>query len=360
MIETTIASRRVVWLDILRVFSAFTIVFLHISAAYLENVVPLGSVNWFITDLYLAFTRFAVPVFVMISGVFFLNPQKDLTIGQMYKHYIFRILTVLLGWALFRTLLMNVWLGHAPVSAWAPDVFTSIKWYWFLPMIIGLYMMTPVLRALSALNNRKVLAYFIVLSFVMALCLPMLENVERFYWPMAIRPSAFTDILKIPCLVFGAHFVFGYYAYTYDIGFRMKKVLYASAVVSWLLMAGGGYVFWNEKANPLYFYFMFGASLAPFSFLTGAAVFLLAKDWLGKISFSPAAASFMRRLAYYSLGVYMLHIILVELGIHFGVFKALSFCPAILVPVLAVVLFMLCNGIIAVLYKILWFRKYFL
>lgn len=352
--------QRVVWLDILRAFSAFAIVFLHISAAYLENVAPYGGVNWLITDLYLAFTRFAVPVFVMISGVFFLNPAKNITIGGMYKKYIFHIMTVLLGWALFRTFLMNVWLGHATVSSFAPDVFASIKWYWFLPMIIGLYIMTPVLRALSALNNRKVLAYFIVVGFIMALCLPMLEEMERYYFPQAIRPSAFTNILKIPSLVFGAHFVFGYYAYTYDIGPQMKKVLYVSAVISWLMMAAGGYVFWNEKMNPMYFYFMFGASLAPFSFLTGAAVFLLAKDWLGKIRFGTAAEGFIRRLAYYSLGVYMLHIILVELAVKFGVFKATSFCPALTVPVLAVFLFAFSNAVVALLYKVPWFRKYFL
>lgn len=353
-------SERVVWLDILRAFSAFAIVFLHISATYLEKVAPFGSVNWFITDLYLAFTRFAVPVFVMISGVFFLDPAKNITIGDMYKKYIFRILTVLLGWAVFRTLVMNVWLGHAPVSAWAADVFTSVKWYWFLPMIIGLYMMTPVLRALSALNNRKVLAYFIVLSFIMALCLPMLEDIEGYYFPLAIRPSAFTDILKIPCLTFGAHFVFGYYAYTYGVGPRMKRVLYAAAVLSWLMMAAGGYVFWNEKMNPAYFYLMFGASLAPFSFLTGAAVFLLAKDGLERIRFSPWAEGFIRRLAYYSLGVYMLHIVLVEVAAKFGVFKALDFCPALTIPVLAVCFFAVSTGMIALLYRVRWFRKYFL
>ncbi len=190
-----ISSRRVAWLDFLRIFSAFSIVFLHVSSHYLENQIPFGSFSWFVTDAELAFTRFAVPVFVMISGVFFLNPQKDIPLSVLYRKYIGRMLTVLVGWAVIRTAVMNVWLGHAPAGEWAQDIFVSVMWYWFLPMIIGLYMVSPFLRVLTAQGGRKLMIYFMVLCLVFSMGLPVLEDAEKFFFPDSYYVSTFTKLM---------------------------------------------------------------------------------------------------------------------------------------------------------------------
>lgn len=358
--EELAKKRRIVWLDVLRVLSAFAIVFLHTSSVYLDGLVSYGTFNWFGADLYLAASRYAVPVFVMISGVFFLNPGKDITIKNIYGKYVWRMLTVLLGWALIRTVVAGAALDGVPDGAWASSFFTSVKIYWFLPMIIGLYLFTPVLRAMTALHGRKLLIYFMVLSVVLAMCVPVAEGIELYYFPKAVPVTDFTNLIKLPCLIFGAHFVFGYYAYTYDVSRRAKTALYASAVAAWLLMAAGSYVFFKEPASKMFFFSMHGASLSPLTFLTGAAVFVFCKDRLGRIDFSAAVASFIRRLAYYSLGVYMLHIILVETAVHFGLFNYVNFVPVVMIPLVALVIFIVSNAVIAGLYKMTWFRRYFL
>ena len=71
-----INQKRLVWADVLRSLSALAVVLIHVSSYYVEKVLPHGSFGWFCADLYLAFCRFAVPVFVMISGFFFLNPAR--------------------------------------------------------------------------------------------------------------------------------------------------------------------------------------------------------------------------------------------------------------------------------------------
>lgn len=353
-----ISSRRVAWLDFLRIFSAFSIVFLHVSSHYLENQIPFGSFSWFVTDAELAFTRFAVPVFVMISGVFFLNPQKDIPLSVLYRKYIGRMLTVLVGWAVIRTAVMNVWLGHAPAGEWAQDIFVSVMWYWFLPMIIGLYMVSPFLRVLTAQGGRKLMIYFMVLGLVFSMGLPVLEDAEKFFFPDSYYVSTFTKLMKIPFWTFGAHFMFGYYAFTYEISPRAKKWICGAALVSWLLLAVGTYGFFDDKAGRFYFYSMQGASLSPLTFFTGAAVFLFGKDVLGKIAFGPRVLLWTERLARYSLGVYMFHLILVELSVYFGVFKAMNGWYVALIPSIAIGIFILANAGIALLYKIPCFRKY--
>lgn len=351
---------RTVWLDILRVCAAFAVVFIHVSTHYLENLIPFASFSWFGTDIELAFSRFAVPVFVMISGVFFLNPKRTLSFGTLYGKYIRRILTVLVGWALLRTAVINIWLGQAPAAEWFKDLFISVAWYWFLPMIIGLYMISPLLRALTELGERKLMVYFMVFCLFFAMFLPMAEDVEKILFPGSFYVSTTIKLIKIPFWMFGAHFLFGYYASAYEISPRAKKWIYALAAVSLLLLAAGTYGFFDERAGRLYYYGMHGASVTPFTFFMGAGVFLFGKDVLGKISFSPRVRDWTQRLARYSLGVYMLHLILVEAAIHFSLFDKINGGYMLTVPLLAMTVFALSNLIIALIYKLSFFRKHFL
>lgn len=351
-------TKRIVWLDILRVFSAFAIVSLHVSSYYLENIIPFGGVRWGVADLYLAFTRFAVPVFVMISGVFFLNPAKEIPLGKMYRKYIWRMLWVWGTWAALRTVTVNIWDGNAPVAAWGMDFFVSLQWYWFLPMIIGLYMIAPVLRLVTAANKKNILVYFMWLSVVLGTAFPVLEEVEKALFPSALPLSSFTNLLKLPGLIFGAHFVFGYYVCTYGLGPRAKKWLYAGGVASLLLMAVGTYVYFGTRPNPFYKYATYGASITPFAFLTGAAFFVWVKEHLEQVSFSARVVDGITRLARYSLGVYMCHLILLDFAMKYGWMKACSATPLAAILLWSVGLFIVSNGVVALLYKIPVFKKY--
>ncbi|WP_424245968.1 surface polysaccharide O-acyltransferase-like enzyme [Elusimicrobium posterum] len=350
-------NKRILWLDILRVLSAFAIVVIHTSTNIIDTL-AFGSPNWFSADVYLAAARYAVPVFVMISGVFFLNPDKNITIGNIYRKYIFRMLTVLFFWALVRTLVIDAGFNSVPASGWAKSFFISIKMFWFLPMIIGLYIVTPFIRPL--VKDKKLLQYFMEASFILALCVPVMQAVETQFLPGASFLTDVMTLIKIPFFIFGAHFVFGYYAYNYDLSKKTKYILYASAVISVILMSAGTYWFYEDKASRFFFYSMHGASLSPLAFLAGAGVFVFCKDVLGKVKFSARMSALIHKLAAYSLGVYLSHIIIVEVLARYGVFKRLDFVSLFIIPLTAGVIFLLANALIALIYKIKFVRKYFL
>ncbi|MGB2578705.1 surface polysaccharide O-acyltransferase-like enzyme [Elusimicrobium simillimum] len=347
-------TNRILWLDILRVASALAIVFIH-TASYIMGGLKYGGVNWFAADIYIAAARYAVPVFVMISGIFFLSPAKNITIKSIYTKYIFRILTVLIGWALIRTLVVDAWLGGVPAAKLAASFWVSVKMYWFLPMIIGLYIITPVFRAITAQNNKKLLEYFMLISFVFALCLPVAQAV----WPTALLAD-FITLIKLPMLIFGAHFVFGYYVYNYGVSKNVKYVLYVLAALSLLFMAWGTYAYYNEQNSRVFYYAMHGSAVSPFAFLLGAGVFVLCKDVFE--NFKPGAAfiSYTHKLAYCSLGIYMLHIIIVEAAARFGLFKILNFCSVITIALASAAIFLLSGLIISLMYKVNPLKKYLL
>lgn len=73
---------RITKYDILRVIACFSIVLLHVSASY-WSVVYVHSKEFLIMTIYNSLTRFAVPVFFMLSGLFLVSPQKEnLAIGK--------------------------------------------------------------------------------------------------------------------------------------------------------------------------------------------------------------------------------------------------------------------------------------
>lgn len=62
--------------DVLRVVASFSIVLLHVSASY-WSVVDIHGKEFLVMTIYNSMTRFAVPVFFMLSGLFFVSPRRE-------------------------------------------------------------------------------------------------------------------------------------------------------------------------------------------------------------------------------------------------------------------------------------------
>lgn len=63
-------EKRIMYLDLLRIVAAFSVIFLHVNATRMNGL----SISSFRYTAFIAFavlSRYCVPVFLMISGVFF-------------------------------------------------------------------------------------------------------------------------------------------------------------------------------------------------------------------------------------------------------------------------------------------------
>ena len=80
-------SNRLLYPDILRILAVFAVMMIHVSASgFYTN--PVQSFTWQVVNFYECMVRWAVPVFVMVTGMFFLNLSKRdnfvKTISQEY------------------------------------------------------------------------------------------------------------------------------------------------------------------------------------------------------------------------------------------------------------------------------------
>src|SRR5438309_1203479 len=85
--------------DIVRVLSVVCVVIIHTANAIYARPDYFGGLSWWIALLLGAFSRIAIPLFVMLSGYLLL--QKDETLEKSLIRATKRILIPLVFWTLF-------------------------------------------------------------------------------------------------------------------------------------------------------------------------------------------------------------------------------------------------------------------
>ena len=141
---------RVLKYDVLRVIACFAIVLLHVSASYWSVVDIYGS-EFVVMTVYNSLTRFAVPVFFMLSGLFLVSPEREnVKVGKR----VLKIILLFYIWSAFyafQGVAVDALTGQFSQEAWNGAlqrfVFGHVH-MWFLQMLAGFYILIPVARQL--------------------------------------------------------------------------------------------------------------------------------------------------------------------------------------------------------------------
>ena len=154
-----ISQNRVVYLDVLRILATFAVITIHVCTQN-WNRVPLNSYEWNVFNIYSSFSRWAVPIFVMISGALFLDNRRTINIKKLYTKNILRIITAFIFWSMLYAIIENVVFGknRVNIKLFIRSFIVGHYHLWFLPMILGLYILTPILRKIT--SDKKTTEYF--------------------------------------------------------------------------------------------------------------------------------------------------------------------------------------------------------
>ena len=343
---------RLAYADLLRVLAILAVVMIHLSGSqFAAQATATAAFQTF--NVYDSLVRWAVPVFVMLSGMFLLDPKRPLPLSKLFFHNILRIVIALLFWGTAYGFvdgrsftLSGLW------SAFVGVLHGDLHYHlWFLPMILGLYLVTPVLRAFVKGASRSDFHWFFLLVFVFAMLLPTAAKL----WPNAAAlPTAWAGKLNLHLILgYVGYYVAGYYLREYTINGVVEAVSYAlglaGAVVtifgtSALSRAQGGLV------DTLYDY------MSPNVCCMAVAVFVLFRYVLG-VSDERSRRQRLGGLAKISFGVYLVHDFFIQILAHFGV-TTMSFAPALSVPVLTLAVFVCACAVAWVLSKIPFLGRY--
>jgi len=175
---------RIIYLDLLRIAATLGVIILHIAASKWMDT-PVTTINWQIMNIYDSLVRWAVPIFVMISGVFHLEPNRNITFNEEMKIIFKKILKIILAlmfWGLVYKL-SKYFLHNEEFTVYGIIrsliiIFGPESYHlWFLYMLIGLYLLTPIFRIFVNNCKREHIEYFLVLFFIIGTCFPLINSI---------------------------------------------------------------------------------------------------------------------------------------------------------------------------------------
>ena len=219
-------SQRVACYDVLRVAATFAVVALHLSAQHWADT-DIYSTAWQAFNLYDSLVRWTVPVFVMISGVFFLAGTQSLR--QILRKNVLRIVTAFVFWsALYAA--YAYFFNKCALSTAVTLFFSGHYHMWFLFMIVGLYLIVPLLRPIA--QNETLLRYFLLLALVFNFLLPQLGALlSLFSWPLYSSYLSLSGMLYYHfTLGFAAYFMLGHYLSRKELSPKATRWCYALGV----------------------------------------------------------------------------------------------------------------------------------
>ena len=336
------------WINNLKVISLFAVIVLHTASLLLMDFKKASINDWLIADFYNALVRFAVPVFVMISGALLLH--REYKIGDFLKRRLTRVIWPFLFWSL-------IYIGY---SWYAEDItFTADIWantlivlkqlkngafyhLWYVYMLIGLYLFIPIISKFVRNASEKEILYFLTVWFLVMI----------FSQPYS---SSFMPQIDV-------HYFVGYLGYLVLGHYLAYRELPQKNIKGWLILffflclagiTAGTYLITvnnNDLSTMMY------EPLGPFIVLFAAGIFLLARVTIFKI---PQSLVKVRDLVGgLSLGIYLCHaLFLVLIDSWWGIsYKLCS--PIISIPLTALVCFLLSFLLIFIISKIPVIGKY--
>ena len=332
------------WIDLIRVVAVFQVILVHLSYVIFFKD-ELLSANWIAANFYDSFSRMGVPLFFMVSGYLLLGKSEP--ISDFFRKRFLKVGIPTLFWSVAYLLWSVEAYRNGTMALWRIALSMLKVMYlgdveihlWFLYILIGIYLATPILRVIVSAASRQDLMYFVILWFVTT---PLLEVAQRLL--------GFPTALVIPVVAgYVGYFVLGYWLAEIELNSRGRLFSLLGIIVAVAVTFVGTNIL-SANAGPIdaYFYSYF----SPPTVLASICGFLLLKDWgqnMGRVE------KVLQIVSTCSFGIFLVHIFVTDLlrtgSLGFRLYSWMA--PSVyMIPITALAVFTLSFGIVFVLRKI--------
>jgi len=270
--------------------------------------------------------EFSVPAFVMISGALFLNPSKQATYSLFLNKYVKRVVLALVVFGLPMCFIEGFLIHDPNVFHFVCNWITGNSWahIWYLYMLIGLYLMTPIIKPFVIGSTDKELTVALSVLFVLSSLLPTLRT-------MGINLNGY---MLLPPYIF--IYILGYW-----LCWRQKEVnLFLILVTLGICVSVIVWKCWNGIGS-------FGYA-DPVLIIMAAAFFLLFKQMGVDFKFASFCAP-------YCFGIYLVHPVFINFAYKFLEINSYYVVP--LYGYMGTLFFILSLGATYVMMLVPWLKK---
>ena len=313
---------RIWYWDILRIAAVVFLVIRHISTASFDFVEPLGA-KWWVFNVYGSLAAWMVPVYLMLSGASFLDPNKRVTIKSIWSRNIFRMFVAFVVWSILYAA-YNHLSGQDTQTPLIEMLFVGHFHLWFLPMIMGIYMLLPIFRLASQTINGT--AYVFLVSLALSVAFPMMQDLG---W--AVDAELITGMNNVGFISSHVCFFFaGWLFHKVDLTKPQRYALYFLGVVAtivvfcstWQLTLQGGVH--NEDMQ---------SDSNLLTGIQGIALFVFVKELCRGKRFSIQIQSALKTYSSLTFGVYLIHVMFIALLDRFG-FSPITYNAGWMIPLI--------------------------
>lgn len=185
-------GKRSLGIDLTKALAICAVLFIHCSADHFACH-EVGSLRWTAAAFYGCVSRWAVPVFMLCSGVLMNDTGRDLPLKKLFGRYLLRLAASLAVWAAFYEV-CRLWLsrGTAPLGALVRQAcqnllygttYYHLYYFWF---VFALYLALPLTRLIARHASEAELRYLLAVWLFAGGVLQFL----RYFWPFSQMGSS--------------------------------------------------------------------------------------------------------------------------------------------------------------------------
>lgn len=301
-------SKYILYLDVLRIIAILAVILLHVSNISFFNTQVLKSNSFYSSSVLYCLSRVGVSLFIMISGVTFLNPEKKVSLSYLGKK-VLHIFICLVCWLtiydIFALLCRHERIYFGFVKVILSDLINYKSYYfgnyhlWYLYMIIGLYIVTPIVRLFVKHANKELLMYTFCIWFFFSSCLPLFLKFDCFHF---LNIFDAIDIPVITGLV--GTYVLGYYLHKIDFKKKWRYTLYGLGILSFFLMTIGTIFLSKRSGRATEVLF---DNISCFVIIMSSSIFVLIKTFISNKKFSTKMIFLIKKISGLTFGMYITH-----------------------------------------------------
>jgi surface polysaccharide O-acyltransferase-like enzyme len=301
----TADAGRLLFVDGIRAYAIINVVLLHIAAPLVTRFPPLEPVSWWVANVVDSFARPCVPLFFMVSGLLLLDPTRQESTLVFFRKRFVRVMVPFLAWAAIYLAWRAVYHGEAlALGAALRELFEGPIYvhFWFLYVLLGLYLVTPILRPYARQADSEQLLYFLLLWFATVSLLPSLNRFTGLQSALGLVVT--TGFVGYPVL--------GHALRDVRLSGRGWMLALATLIALTAVTACGSY--WLSLPSGTFDEFFY-SNLSPNVIGMSICSFLLLRSlpWQRIASRAPAAQRIVSWLARMSFAIYLVHMIVLEL-----------------------------------------------
>lgn len=338
-------KQRIWYADVLRIMAIVMVVLIHIVSKDAHRY-EIDTMGWQWMTIINGISRICVPLLFMVSGMFFLNPEKKLEPKTMYTKYIWRLVRAFIVWSVIYVLFDRF---KQPDVTIVEDVDRTIleiiQGYfhlWFLYRLTEIYVMVPLLRPLT--KEKRLAIYFVLVSFVVGILIPTTNQ-----FPVRSTDTVADNGLNVDItLGYAGYFMAGYLLSRYTLPKNWRRILYVLGILGFSVTVIGTMVKSIQEGAP---YALFYEYLTPNVFFASLATFVFMKQIMQGIELPEKVEKAILHISKYSFGIYLVHVLVRNFIWELGINTTL-FTPILSVPLLALLVGGVSYFIIWILMKI--------